>query len=240
MKKDIFLGRFRGKHGPNKNKGTDNSNRVYKKKTAKKGDPRPPSHLLVPEGTKEEMNMAYNQSREYQVKLMDYADKDDIPDEVFAQQRRLIHFIKKGPRRGFFVADPRSKITQADVLFILSTKLPSKSLGEKYNVSATVIQNIRQGNDHLWIDEYNLVKRIRVALYGRYKKNWRKEYITVLRDSSTGENIAFFSSKKKAKDYRMYWLMHNQKITGDAYSEMRDSGQMDILYPIEESEVIQD
>ena len=197
-----------------------------------------PIHKHKPEGTIEELTLAYNKARGYQLVVMNYADKDmEIPPEVLAEQRRIFHFAKNGPNYNKFIAYGNGKLLYADVLYILSCKVPASKLAKTFNVSLDLIKNIRQGRQSEWLEEYELVLRIKRATYSKHKKNFLQTNITVLRDEK-GNTVQHFSSIKKAKEYRRHWLMHNQKIKRVIVDDWISTGKIDKLYPIEEATVI--
>lgn len=198
-----------------------------------------PRHKDVPSGTKEELSLAYNQAREFQIKLLHYVDKEDISDEEIQHQRRLFHFVKNGPRKGFFVAYDKAKLVQADVLYILSVKMPKHLLAKQFNVAEGTIQRIRNGESKEWIDEYNLVKRLRKAAISKFKKNNLGTHVTLLSNGKTKEIIASFSSKKKAVEYRESYLLYRLKIGKEVYAAMKKKSTLDTLYPITEMEMIE-
>lgn len=229
-----------GKDGRLNNKGppvgTTYPNR-RKKLGVKKGSKQKPASSFIPEGTELEMSIAYNQARGYQARIIDYADKEDLPQEVLDHQRRIFHFTKHGPRKGFFCLHDNVKLFSADVLYILTAKVPKKLLAKKFNVAEGTIQRIRNGERNEWLDEYHLVKRIRTALYGKFKKNFKEKHITTLSDGKTNKVIAFFSSKRKARDYRRFFVRKPLNKNTEEVEKIEESGELDLLYPIEERSV---
>lgn len=208
-----------------------------KKKKQKRISSNTASGKKIPEGTEEEMAEAYGHAVTYQATIIDYADKEDLPQEVIDYQRRIFHFAKYGPRKGFFKLYPNSKLVSADVLYILSAKIPKKDIAKRFNISEDTIGGIRCGKDKDWLDEYHLVRRLRKAIRGQRKKNWSKEHITTLTDSTTGELIALLSSIRKAKEYRRDYLMFKRKILAKDVKVLEKSGELDTLFPIEERTV---
>lgn len=199
-----------------------------------------PAHRKRPEGTEDEMTEAYNQALGYSVVLMDYADKSEvIPDEVLAQQRRIFHFAKNGPTKGYFIANNgESKLTSPDVLYILSVKIPARILAKTFNVEEITVRRIRSGESLQWSDEYRLVRRLRKAVMGKYKKNFLKTHVTLLMDASTDTVLQLFSSKKKAVEYREIWLINNRKYPTPEVRHWLDTGKVDKLFPIIEREMM--
>lgn len=196
-----------------------------------------PRHTYKPEGTKEEMSLAYNEARGYQLVLLSYCEEEELPEEVLAHQRRLFHFTKNGPNANRFKLYGNSKLLYADVLFILSSKEPASRLSKLFDVGQDTIKDIRQGKAPEWRDEYDLVRRLRKSVISRFKKNFKDVHITSLLDSD-GKTIQHFSSKAKARDFRRTWLIYNQKIKAKLVDSWIKSGQIDTIYPIEETTVI--
>ena len=188
--------------------------------------------LTIPEGTEEEMTQAYNETLHYQAVLIDYADKEEIPQEVLDHQRRIFHFARHGPRKGFFYQYSKSKLVQADVLYILTAKVPAKILAKKFKVDYTLILDIRKGKKREWIQEYNMIRRLRTAIACKYKKNWSEKHVTLIIDSQSNEVIALLSSKRKARDYRRTWMVHNLGYDKEKVEELEGSGELDLMYPI--------
>lgn len=191
----------------------------------------------IPKGTEEEMTEAYGHAATYQATIIDYADKDDLPQEVIDYQRRIFHFTKYGPRKGYFKVYPNSKLVSADVLYILSAKIPKKVIAKRFNISEETIAGIRLGKDNDWLDEYHLVRRLRMAIRGQSKKNWSEKHITTLSDGATNEVIALFQSIRKAKDYRRTYLMYQRKLLAKDVSRLEKSGELDTLFPVVERTV---
>ena len=212
--------------------GCPNKNRKQRRKSSNAS-----AGKKIPKGSAEEMEEAYGHASTYQATIIDYADKEDFPQEVIDYQRRIFHFAKYGPRKGFFKLYPNSKLVSADVLYILSAKIPKKVIAKRFNISEWTIAGISSGRDNDWLDEYHLVRRIRKALVGKYKKNWKKAHITTITDSSTGELIALLQSIRKAKEYRRGYLKYKRKISSEDFDRMEKDGELDILFPIEERTV---
>jgi len=188
----------------------------------------------IPKGTDEELADAYGHAATYQAVILNYADKDDMPQEVIDYQRRIFHFAKYGPRKGFFKLYPNSKLVSADVLYILTAKIPKKDIAKKFNISEDTVGGIRSGKDNDWLDEYHMVRRIRKAILGQRKKNWSEKHITTLTDASTNQIIALFQSIRKAKDYRRTYLIYQRKIKAKEVMKMEKDGSINDLYPVEE------
>ena len=194
-----------------------------------------PRHRHIPDGTDKELEDAYLKAMEYQITLLNYADKEEgISDEELAFQKRYIHFLKNGPRKGRFTVYNKAKLTYPDVIYILSVKKPRHILAKQFGVAEGVIQRIREGKAGEWKEEYDLVRRLRRAVMCKYKKNFLDTHITLLTNANTGEVIALFSSKKKAEEYRREYLIHNQKMKKEIYERQKKSGEIDLMFPIEE------
>jgi len=188
----------------------------------------------IPKGDEDELKEAYEIVSTYQATILDYANKEDMPQEVIDYHRRIFHFAKYGPRKGFFKLYPNSKLVSADVLYILSAKIPRRLMAEKFKVSEETIAGIMKGGDRDWLDEYYLVRRLKKALTGTYKKNWSDTHITLLTERSTKEVIAIFSSPKKAREYRKTFLIYKRKVGIEKINAMIKSGEIEHHFPIEE------
>lgn len=195
------------------------------------------THRHKPEGTIDEMTLAYNQARGYQLVLLDYCDKEELPPEILKHQRRLFHFAKNGPNANKFMAYGSSKLLYADVLYILSCKVPARRLAEVFNVGIDTISDIRRGRAGEWREEYLLVRRLRMSATSRVKKNYKAPRITVLLDTDGGI-VQHFSSIRKAKEFRRSWLIYNQKIPAKEVDLWIKGGKIDEMYPIQETSVI--
>lgn len=153
-----------------------------------------------PKGTPEELEWAMSKALEHQVKILDYSDKEEFPDEVLEEQKRLLHYGVRGPRRGYYVSYGRSKLWQADVLYILTVTLPSKYLASKYDVSEALIRNIRGGKLLSWKYEYDLIKRIKTAVR-HHIRQIKIDKILYGIHNKEGRILHLVTSKRKAKVY---------------------------------------
>ena len=153
----------------------------------------------LPSGSKEQLDKAFGKSMEYQLRLLDYSDKDEISQEVLDEQRRIMHFSVKGPRRGYSVSYGKHKLVQADVLYILTVTTPSRILAEKFNVAKKTIEEIRRGASVKWLYEYKLIRRLRTAVRGNMRQLFKREYnLTVYGIYHEGELMHLVTSKRKA------------------------------------------
>jgi len=156
-----------------------------------------------PKGTEEELIEARLEAEDYQVRILDYADTEEFPEELVAARKRLDFYGVRGPRRGFSIGDDKSKLWQADVLYILTCTVPSAMLAKKYNVNLKLVQRIRRGEVPCWQYEYRLVRRIRKAIRGRYKQvKWKgsNAVVYVIKDHY-GDIKHYVTSERKAKEY---------------------------------------
>lgn len=193
-----------------------------------------PLHRYKPKGTKEEMDLAYNRAREFTLKILDYTEKENLPDDVLEEQKRLLHFYLNGPRKGYFVAYNSSKLTQAEVLYILTVTTPKNYLAEKFNVSERLIQNIRHGLSPEWHDEYLLVKRLKTSIRGHLKSSGTHKIVYLVIDGKTNKTLAVLTSERKAKEYRKDIL----KLKAEEYRTKLKSGELDLLYPIQRMDLL--
>ena len=143
------------------------------------------------------------EAEEYQVRILDYADTEEFPEELVAERKRLDFYGVRGPRRGFSVGDDKSKLWQADVLYILTCTVPSAMLAKKYNVCLKLVQKIRRGEVPCWQYEYRLIRRIRTALQGKRKQlRWTDNGVVVyVIKNKKGEIKHHITSERKAIEY---------------------------------------
>ena len=159
-----------------------------------------------PKGTKKELEDAMGDALTYMIGVVDYADKTEFPQELIDERKRLDFYGVRGPRRGFSIGYGRSKLWQADVLYILSCTVPSLMLAGKYDVSLKLIQRIRRGEESDWQYEYRLIKRLKTALRGNLKqlKSYNKgewlPVVYVIKDNH-GKPLHYVTSERKAKEY---------------------------------------
>lgn len=192
--------------------------------------------LPFPEGTKEEINLAYNVANDISVRILNYSSTEEIPKDILDFQRRLIYFLRDGPRKGYMAVDTTSKVTQSDVLYILTSWECNQDLAEKFNISKRLVELLKAGDRDTWKEEYNLVKklssRIRKSLERKY--NNKSKTIAVLGNIGSKE-LLYFSNKLTAKFYRKKLLTnpkHASYIGDTRYEELDALGEIDKLYPI--------
>ena len=179
----------------------------------------------LPKGTKEELDEAYGIAMEYQLRILDYSDKDDIPQEVLDEQRRIMHFSIKGPRRGYSVGYGKHKLVQADVLYILTVTTPSRLLAEKFKVAKKTIEEIRRGESVKWLYEYKLIRRLRTALRGNMRQLFKREYnLKVYGIFKREELLHLITSKRKA-------IILRQDLFGEIenYEDYYDIKELEVL-----------
>lgn len=192
-----------------------------------------PWYMKEPEGTLEEKREAFNIVQQYTYKLLDYADKEEaIPKEVIDKERRIFSFARQGPRAGHFTHSQRSKLTSADVLYILTNTSPSYRLGDKFDVDPRKIRQIRSGDRKEWEFEYKLIKRLKAIIRGELMRpnqegpNGRIYSLSKLGVNSSYEILYYTTSFRKANALR------KSIITEDRYLELTEEGTLDIIYPI--------
>lgn len=199
-----------------------------------------PMHKRSPEGVKEELQLAYDLANEYLYKIMSYAPDNSLDKESLAFHRRFFHFIKHGPKRGYFTVSDKSKLTNPDVLYILSCKHSKQRLSKLFNVAEGTIQRIRAGESGEWKEEFNLVKMIRNAVYSNHKKYLKDDYVNVLIDGKSKDILAVFPSNKKARTYRKNYLRYKKNMTEKSIMKITQNTEIENLYPIIEQQVFQE
>ena len=172
-----------------------------------------------PKGTPEELRATWERSQEYLYRIMSYAPKDTyepMTKEELEEERRYFKFLRLGPRAGHFRHENKSKLTSADVLYILTCTIPAKNLEPIYNVSHETINGIRRNQFKEWSWEYYFVKRIKTMVKGRIYEMRDNPYpvdkkqqvgirfykIEVLQKDNTFKVIAYASGIRKARALR--------------------------------------
>lgn len=156
-----------------------------------------------PPGTPEEMQQAYDKALEYQLRLLDFSDEEGVSEEIIAEQKRHLYYAIKGPRRHYFHTHKRSKLVQADILYIMTVTTPSRELSELFNVSIELINKIRGGKLPDWDIEFRLVRRIRTRIRGNLKQLHKKESdLTVYGIFKDDKLLHLITSKRKVKSFR--------------------------------------
>jgi hypothetical protein len=192
------------------------------------------------DGTHEEAKDAFLKAQDMEIRIMDFMDNkfiDEIPDEMLAFYKRYHYYAKYGSKKGYSVAAGDTKLTHADVMYILSTNISYKRLSKKFNISEVMIRKIRTGGMKCWQEEYLTWQRALKRATCKYKKNYSYNHITLLTDASTNKTIACFSSKSKAALWRREYLVHRLAYGTKNYDKDLKSGKIDLLYPIEEQVV---
>jgi len=207
-------GKKRGKNSLNYRTGKNKYDHWYNKR---------------PEGTQEELEEAFKLTETYLYKLLDYAEKDEgFTKEELAEARRIFAFAKQGPKATYFVANPRSKLVSADVLYILTSTLPAPNIAEKYGIKVEKVKEIRRGASAPWIWEYLFVKRIKAIIRGQIARNKRSIIYSISKVISPDKTdiLIYTNSLRKAKELRQSIL------TKKEYNELEKSNTLDIIYPI--------
>lgn len=156
-----------------------------------------------PKGTPEEINQAIGKALEYQLKVLDYSDKDELPVEVVEQERRYLHYACRGPRRGVFRAYGNSKLFQADVLYILTNKKSAQDMADLFKVSKDLVLAIKAGRKLEWEHEFRLVRRIRASVRANIRMLYKAECSLTVWGIFTneGELKQLITSERKAKKF---------------------------------------
>jgi hypothetical protein len=194
----------------------------------------------LPTGTQEELISAWRLADEYMYNILSYAPKmaTQLTAEELANHRRYMQFLRLGPRAGHLIHDTKSKLTSADVLYILTCCLPAKYLEKVYNVSYETINGIRRNAFVEWSWEYYFVKRIKThvkseiyKLGGSGRNNetacarfYKLEKLNTA--TSKFEVMAYISGLRKAQTMRVELLPKRE------YRRLLRSRTLDIVYPI--------
>jgi hypothetical protein len=201
----------------------------------------------MPEGTKEEMEEAWNLTETYTYNILSYLgrDKDGLTKEEFDKERRLVKFLKLGPRAHYLVGEMRSKLTSADVMYILLSTRPSTELSAQTGISKTTIKDLRAGRLNEWLWEYHFIKRVKThckseiyerpgAQTVRKRVKGRKEPVELMRiyrierlqEDGSFKTLMYTSGIRRAKQMRKVLL-------GDLiFNAWERDGLLDIRCPI--------
>jgi hypothetical protein len=192
----------------------------------------------TPTGSPEEKEEAFEVASNYMYKLLDYADKDEvIPADVLERERRIFSFCKVGPRAAYLRLDATSKLVSADVLYMLTSTLPAEHIARRFNMSGRKVRAIRRGEAREWYWEYLLIRRLRVIIQARLKVAKKgtkaKMYsISKLVGIDKYEILHYASGRLKLVKLR------EDIIPPKEYEEMVSSKTLDILYPINQIDLL--
>ena len=133
------------------------------------------------EGSEEEQLESAEYQRSYLYKLLDYADKDEIPTpEEMKEMRRVYQYARQGPRAWHHRLNKRNILTSADVLYILTSTKASDRLSKSIGIDGRRIREIRSGKVPCWEWEFDLVRRIKAIVANKIKSSIidrRKVYV---------------------------------------------------------------
>ena len=169
--------------------------------------------------------------KEYTYKLLDYADKDELPEEEVERHKRLYQFARQGPKAWHHRFNVKNKITSADVLYLLTTNMSSERVGKLLGINGRKVRAIRSGFYPCWEWEYQLIKRIKAIVHNDLKDRTSdiiKVYsLSKVISPTNKEELYLFSSMMKAKKARKDILSKTE------YNKLTKNDTLDILYPIE-------
>ena len=192
----------------------------------------------MPTGTPEEMEEAWEKTEEYLYKILSYAPADPdkhITKEEREKEIRFLKFMRLGPRASYLRHAKDTKLTSADVLYILTCETSAKHLCALYDVSHETINGIRRGQFTMWAWEYYFVKRLRTMLRGEkfcYKNYSGKRGVKVYKieelNKETGklEIIGYASGIRRAKELRKIL------VPKQSFERFTKSKTLDIRWPI--------
>lgn len=192
-----------------------------------------------PTGTKEELQEAFEVSESYLYKLLSYADSPNpIPQDELDRERRIFTFCKQGPRAGHFALSKNGKLVSADVLYMLTSSLPSEIIGKQFGVDGRKVREIRTGQNEEWFWEYALVRRLKAIIKNqliRHDASCKFRRIYSLSKQITPERkeiLYYVTAKRKAVALRRDILAKKE------FDKMTKDKTIDILYPIDLIEVL--
>ncbi len=189
------------------------------------------------EGTEEEQLESAKYQRNYLYKLLDYADKDEVPTpEEMREMRRVYQYARQGPRAWHHRLNKHNILTSADVLYILTSTKSSIRLSESMGITDRRIREIRQGKVPCWEWEYDLIRKLKAILTTKLKHkvyDKRKIYIlSKLIEPGRYEDLYFSSSTLRLKKIR------KEMLTKKEYSQLESKGLLDEVYKIREESII--
>ena len=192
-------------------------------------------------GTPKELLSAHEKMSKYLYRLLDYADKPDpVPKEVVDEEKRILAYCLQGPKAGHFRHAPRNKLTSADVIYILSSTVPSTLLGDKFGIDPRKVREIRSGQAEEWLWEWNLIHRLRTIIKYQSKgdnadKSSFVYSLSKVTDELLGpkkEQLYLISSIRKARKLR------EDILTKKDYNKLIKDNKLDYYYPIEKVEIL--
>lgn len=199
----------------------------------------------MPQGTPEELRNTWERSEEYLYRILSYAPRDrekDLTKEELEEERRYLKFLRLGPRAGYLRHAPKTKLTSADVLYILTCTLPSKFLCQVYDVSKETINGIRRNHFVEWSWEYYFVKRIKTLVrseiykyggYGVEENAYIRFYkLEQLQPDNSFKVIAYMTGIRKAQRLR------EGLISKKEFTKLTKEGTLDIVWPITKIDVM--
>ena len=184
------------------------------------------------EGTMEEITEEAEYQKEYLYRLLDYAEREEVPTpEEMEKMRRRFQINRQGPRAWYFRLTPSTKLTSADVIYILTSSKGSDRLSKSMGIAATKIREIRRGEVPCWEWEYDLIKKlssiIRTSVKHRAIRD--KSIYSLSKMTSPGqyEILYYATSKLKLKQMRKDMLYYDERV------RLEKKGMLDEVYPIQ-------
>lgn len=196
----------------------------------------------LPSGTPEQMISSWEKAETYLYKILSFAPKDSyLTKEELDEIRRDMVFMRYGPRVKYLVGDKRTKLTSADVLYILTCTIPSKQLSELYDVDPETIRGIRSNKQKEWVWEYNLIKRLTTTIKANYFQSDitgnriippRIYKLSELQDNGEFKIILYCSGIRKAR------ILRADLIPKRKFNSLVKNKTLEIIYPIEALDII--
>lgn len=192
----------------------------------------------MPEGTKEELRATWERAEKYIYKVLSYAPRErdrDLTKEEIEEERRYMKFIRLGPRAGYLSLSSALSLTSADVLYILTSCIPSTQLGAMYGVDPNTINRIRANKCKEWAWEFYFIKRLRTFMKAELlqsaKDGYTSGYVMIyklehLQKDNTLKVLEYISGIRKAKKMRQDLCPKREFITRTY------DGTLDIVWPI--------
>ena len=184
--------------------------------------------------TEEEREAAEFEAKEYTYQVLNYAEKDELDQESLRRLKAFHHFAKHGVKTGYSVRRD-NKLLSADIFYILLSEHSVAKLAKTFNVSISLISQIKSGEHPAYRYEHTLVKNIRSIV----SKNFRRANVNgrvpssifrlcKLKPDGTFEILYHCKSKQVACGLRKSLLGEEE------WKKMEKKKTLDIRYPIQE------
>lgn len=189
------------------------------------------------EGTEEQHLSAATKTRNYLYKLLDYSEKEEIPSpEEIEEMRRIYSYARQGPRAWYQRFNKKNKLTSADVLHILSSKVPSRLMAKYIGISDTKVRKIRRGEMPCWEWEFDLIRRLKGIITAdlKYKVGVRQSLYVVSKLVKPGvyEDLYYTTSQRRGN------ALIKDMLTKKEYDKLTKEGTLSLHYKVRKEDII--